>query len=154
MIENKIMIAIDSECIADGWMQWLSDDTLAEPQITVENMDRRDLFFTRTKIDGNVADNSATRWLKKSRFAHLLKELDGLEWCYDYDCCYSRGTVLLLRGEGDWEFKTAVIHTTGTIPENDLQEFFEFETECYAVLRGGEVTREKVQTTIDWGNEE
>jgi 2-keto-3-deoxy-6-phosphogluconate aldolase len=41
-----------------------------------------------------------------------------------------------------------VIHTTGTIPENDLQEFL--DTECYAVLRGGEVTREKVQATIDW----
>jgi hypothetical protein len=148
---SEIMARIDSKCLAPGWLRWLNDDKLVEPQIAVENMDRRDLFFTRTKIDGNVADNSATQWLKKSKFAHLLKDLDGLEWCYEYDCCYSRGTVLLLRGDRDWEYKTAVIHTTGTIPENDLQEFL--DTECYAVLRGGEVTREKVQATIDWDEE-
>ena len=99
---------------------------------------------------GKMTEANLIKWIKSSEFSYLLRDRMGLEWRYDYDCCFSRGTVLLLRGFGnDWYYKAVTIHTTGTIPDNDIQEF-EF-AECYEVLQGGEVTREMVQTTIDWG---
>jgi hypothetical protein len=107
-------------------------------------------------MGSDVADSSLVQWRKKSRFAHLLKGEDRVEWIYDYGRRYSRGTILLNSGFSDCmmplerEYKTTVIKTTGTIAENELDEVFEW-AECWAVLRGGEVAREVTQTTIDWG---
>jgi hypothetical protein len=103
-----------------------------------------------------MADTSLVRWLQKSKFADLCKNSDNLNWIYDYNRCYSRGTVLLIKGYDDCmmdltiNYRTTVIKTTGTIAENQLDGVFEW-AECWAVLRGGEVARDATQTTIDWG---
>ena len=95
-------------------------------------------------------------WLKSSKYAHLLESPDGLEWLYDYDCWYSVGTVLLIRADGitlqpmddEWDYKAVVIHTTGSIIDNEIEDFG--FAECYAVLEGGEVGTGLVQNEIDW----
>ena len=103
---------------------------------------------------------SLVEWLKSSKYAHLLESTDGLEWLYDYDCWYSAGTVLLIRADGitpqlrddeqedEWEYKEIVIHTTGSIIDNEIEDFG--FAECYAVLEGGEVGAGFVQNEIDW----
>lgn len=91
---------------------------------------------------------SLVEWLKSSKYAHLLESTDGLEWLYDYDCWYSVGTVLLIRGYGDWLYREVVIHTAGSITDNEIEDFG--FAECYAVLEGGEVGVGLVQNQIDW----
>ena len=92
---------------------------------------------------------SLVEWLKSSKYAHLLESPDGIEWLYDYDCWYSVGTVLLIDGMGpQWDYKEVVIHTTGSIIDNEIEDFG--FAECYAVLEGGEVGTGFEQNQIDW----
>ena len=104
---------------------------------------------------------SLVEWLKSSKYSHLLESTDGIEWLHDYDCWYSAGTVLLIRADGitpqlpddqwrdEWEYKEVVIHATGSIIDNEIEDFG--FAECYAVLEGGEVGVGLVQNQIDWG---